>query len=106
MFTLNPPEMPQKETLPPITMNVPNKISEDNKGNLVEVLSDIKGLKNTFRYIKLNENVVPKKSDLIPSKKQIEGQGNQIPIDRQIFIRPTQSVVNGNKTFWFVKGLK
>jgi hypothetical protein len=70
------------------------------------VLSDIKGLKNTLRYIKLNPRVPQKKSDFIPSKKQIEGQGNQTPIDKQIFIRPTQSIINGNKTFWVVKGLK
>lgn len=27
-------------------------------------------------------------------------------IDKQFFIRPTQTVVNGDKTFWLVKGLK
>jgi len=35
-----------------------------DKDNLVDVLSDIKGLKNTLRYIKLNQKVEKPKSDL------------------------------------------
>jgi len=70
------------------------------------VLSDIKGLKNTLRYIKLNPKVQSKRFDiLVTSKKHIEGQSNQVSIDKQLFIRPTQSVIHGEKTFWMVKGL-
>ena len=66
----------QKESLPPITFNVPTKDDEkstDKKDSLVSVLSDIKGLRNTLRYIKLNPKVQQKKSETIsvPSKKMI-----------------------------------